>query len=711
MIMANFCGKCGHPVNENGLCPNCDTPVAPDMQEQTIEPEKKKEEKKEQEYIPAVVVDYSTYFSNGSKKAGRVSSGFNPARLIAIILVIALLLGGGALVLLNLGAIDKGTAIKPAQAEDDDSYKTVIDTVIGAYPWDDKNEPVPGIEGISPLLRECKKLEDLSYALKDIDNNGTQELILAKKENGEFRIINIITELRKSALVLAGAQENSILNIADDGTIIEESSNGGDQKTYDSFVINDSGDGIDFENRVTFDKELAVELGYADSTDEVSDEDGWFYTEDIEDENSYEKISETKANAFVGPGRLNKDISFAPITEYESNDHKKPEKETNKDEKPVAPDTEKKEEPTYEPEKNYSVTYESSYTHQYIQSINPNLGVVYVEEGNRTYLLDYSGNIMADCTAMNHKYEEYGTPFYTNYCDSVCNIITDHNMRVDPVTFEVDELPSGHGGYSLDFFYDAASQKIYTMDFGYIEEYTENIDFAVVTLVEKRPATEEEKEWYGKEFGLEILSKYGIVVNSRLVVPCEYDCYTDYSNGVCALSKNGKWGYFNENGEKILDFEYDPSDIETWIYSNNDSYKMCVPYSASYGLIPVYKNGMWGYSDTDGNMVTDFEFEKALPSHRGKAWVKHDGVWKVISFDKYEGGISVDEAKAVLDDIFTLTDTVSSIVIVPLPENEWESHYLAKAPCFSVTFVYIDSGSYTNYYKVLDDGEIVYFEH
>lgn len=52
------------------------------------------------------------------------------------------------------------------------------------------------------------------------------------------------------------------------------------------------------------------------------------------------------------------------------------------------------------------------------------------------------------------------------------------------------------------------------------------------------------------------------------------------------------------------------------------------------GYIPLRKYGKWGYMSLDGKEVTDFIFEDARAVNNGYAYVKYDGKWGILKFEK-----------------------------------------------------------------------------
>ena len=134
---------------------------------------------------------------------------------------------------------------------------------------------------------------------------------------------------------------------------------------------------------------------------------------------------------------------------------------------------------------------------------------------------------------------------------------------------------------------------------------------------------------------------YGIADKDGIIIPCEYEnACMNIGNNVIALEKNGKWGFFDKNGTKIIDFICEPFESkvldDTWRKASWDNGEI-YPYLASNGYIPIKINGKCGYYDTQGNEVISCgTFEEVRPVHNGLAWVKKDGKWGVIKLKDIE---------------------------------------------------------------------------
>lgn len=94
-------------------------------------------------------------------------------------------------------------------------------------------------------------------------------------------------------------------------------------------------------------------------------------------------------------------------------------------------------------------------------------------------------------------------------------------------------------------------------------------------------------------------------------------------DGYAAVEKNGKWGFVNSEGEIVIDFQYDDAS------------------SFSNGYAAVKKGDTWGYIDTENTMAIEPTFAKATSlSTEGTAAVKivnEDGqIWQLIQLSIFE---------------------------------------------------------------------------
>lgn len=187
------------------------------------------------------------------------------------------------------------------------------------------------------------------------------------------------------------------------------------------------------------------------------------------------------------------------------------------------------------------------------------------------------------------------------------------------------------------FYIDNKTKEIYSTEYGSVSKYNESDNI----VVQSADITIISSEQNSSTLELNNVGKYGIANSNGLVVDCIYDdaCMNIGSN-IIALEKNGKWGYFNEDGTQIIGFVCEPFESKIldvmWLHTHNDE-NIQHPYLNSYGYIPVKINGQCGYYDTQGNEVIPCgTFEEVRPVHNGLAWVKKDGKWGVIQLNNEE---------------------------------------------------------------------------
>lgn len=128
--------------------------------------------------------------------------------------------------------------------------------------------------------------------------------------------------------------------------------------------------------------------------------------------------------------------------------------------------------------------------------------------------------------------------------------------------------------------------------------------------------------------------KYAVWKDNKAVTEFEYDECGSLESGLLAAKKDGKWGYIDESGKTVIPFEYDVS----WKhyaspYPDTDMGEYC--YAATEGYVPLVKDGKWEMRNTENKIVIPSgTFEEILPVHNGRCWVKKDGKWGVIEFEK-----------------------------------------------------------------------------
>ncbi len=169
--------------------------------------------------------------------------------------------------------------------------------------------------------------------------------------------------------------------------------------------------------------------------------------------------------------------------------------------------------------------------------------------------------------------------------DYIYGYIGEKHYKIDFDDYTVTEVSiSGHGGGS-EFYYNPEKDEIYTEVYEY-DPYLGSFDQSNTI-----------KDF--KELGTTLApcsidnEKYGFfdVTNGKIVIEPTYDSATLLADGYSAVSKDGKYFFINEKNEKVI----------------------------------------------------DSEFEEAQNIHNENAWVKINGKWTLVKFNK----LKKDEVKEV----------------------------------------------------------------
>lgn len=131
--------------------------------------------------------------------------------------------------------------------------------------------------------------------------------------------------------------------------------------------------------------------------------------------------------------------------------------------------------------------------------------------------------------------------------------------------------------------------------------------------------------------------KAGAIDSSfQTVINAEYDAFAQNAYGE---SFNAGRGFGLKSGKYTL-LDYTGSVIGT------DSYDDAHGFYPNATLAAVCKNGKWGFIDTEGNVVIDYQFENAKSFSNGLAAVCRNGKWGFINSD---GKLAIDY---IFDDAF-----------------------------------------------------------
>lgn len=125
----------------------------------------------------------------------------------------------------------------------------------------------------------------------------------------------------------------------------------------------------------------------------------------------------------------------------------------------------------------------------------------------------------------------------------------------------------------------------------------------------------------------------------KVVIPLEYDIialYADteghetlcgqFRDGLAYVAKNGKFGYIDQTGKVVVPFQYAPHQNE-----DNEWFDQQPAYDFSQGFARIWKDGKYGFIDTTGKEVFPCQFEEAEDFSEGLALVRRDGKYGFIN--------------------------------------------------------------------------------
>ncbi|WP_287485063.1 WG repeat-containing protein [Blautia sp.] len=151
--------------------------------------------------------------------------------------------------------------------------------------------------------------------------------------------------------------------------------------------------------------------------------------------------------------------------------------------------------------------------------------------------------------------------------------------------------------------------------------------------------------------------KYGFLdENMEETTDFSWDAVSSVSNRLAAAQKKGKWAIVNQNGKAKTDYQYDDvvmdengicSNQSVFIVKEGKSYHIVSSKGKDIGketfddakafnkdgYAAVEKNGKWGFVDIDGKLVIDCQYDDALSFSSSYAAVKQDDAWGYIDME------------------------------------------------------------------------------
>lgn len=271
----------------------------------------------------------------------------------------------------------------------------------------------------------------------------------------------------------------------------------------------------------------------------------------------------------------------------------------------------------------------------------------YAKQNGKYGVIQYDGSFLIEpeydtCNGVadngNMFYGTGGFPAVYNYDTGDTVFIRNGNELMLDTQKGVHGAP-GIGGVPGDMVYNVEDGYIYNYFYG-IESMVSsdpwqriNSDFPLVC---RRASIKNIRSNHIDSLG----DLYGLADDTKVYVDFQYKhAYFGGSGGGmngggCAFEENGKWCIYNSNGEQIIPFVLDPIENNYpnalfWCGTDYGLYN--TPFIISDGFVAAKVDDEWGFFNSKGEVAVPFgEFEEVRSVHKGRAWVKKDGLWGVI---------------------------------------------------------------------------------
>lgn len=151
----------------------------------------------------------------------------------------------------------------------------------------------------------------------------------------------------------------------------------------------------------------------------------------------------------------------------------------------------------------------------------------------------------------------------------------------------------------------------------------------------------------------------------NLITDFLYEEAEDFSEGVAACCKEGKWGYIDETGREITEFIYDAP----W----NGFYA----YPCTNDTMVVSKDGQMGLLYRDGTLLIDYgQFEDLAPAWNDQLWAKQDGKWGLLDLADAKQKAGYDTTNAQSSPSYTWQEAYISYLTFAAEKDEFGGYVL-----------------------------------
>ena len=191
----------------------------------------------------------------------------------------------------------------------------------------------------------------------------------------------------------------------------------------------------------------------------------------------------------------------------------------------------------------------------------------------------------------------------------------------------------GHGSCNQDLVYDmnknaflykynsTGGPSAALLDFD-TTDYPKN---SLLRYQELYSVKEKENEYEELVTIFDVSGKYGIAdTEGNKITEAIYHNVFDIESELIPVSKEGLWGYVDKNGEEVIPIIY----YDTFFERNEKMSYYPYPYPVVNGRI-VVKNwdNKYGVIDIWGNTLIEFEYDQGSPYYDNSVILKKDGEW------------------------------------------------------------------------------------
>lgn len=166
-------------------------------------------------------------------------------------------------------------------------------------------------------------------------------------------------------------------------------------------------------------------------------------------------------------------------------------------------------------------------------------------------------------------------------------------------------------GFNKEMFQEI-SKKLELFKACFAEDTLPKMNVTIEAKKQDAQKPEQKSEW-GKIYRG---NKEGLIRFKKIFIEPVYDEISYFKEGLACISKDGKYGYINENNDMAIEAKYD------------------MAFSFSEGYAVVERDSKMGYINKEGEEVIPLEFDAATAFVNGEAKVKQDGRWGTINQDK-----------------------------------------------------------------------------